>query len=70
MTGTELRAERLALGLTQAKLATALGRARYTVSRWETGRHRIRDGTTLRLALAGLRLRTIQPHQSDSTPDK
>jgi transcriptional regulator with XRE-family HTH domain len=68
MTGAELRTLRQALGLSQLELAQRLGRARYTISRWETGRHRIRDGRTLRLAIEGLRA-TIT-HERGGTPCK
>lgn len=38
MTPDELRARRKALGLSQTKLAEALGATQHTVSRWERGK--------------------------------
>ena len=50
--GAELRYARKALGLTQEKLANALGAASATVSRWETGALAI--DRTVQLAVAQL----------------
>lgn len=51
MTPFELRARRLALGLTQPKLAELLGVSRSTIIRWETGVSWPDAGKMLELAL-------------------
>lgn len=54
MTPNELRARRQALGLSQKALAERLGVPQATVSRWETGHHRIEHPRLLALALDAL----------------
>lgn len=60
MTGTELRAIRSALGLTQSQFAVELGleskNALRTISNWEADRHPI-SGTAAKLATLLLRER-------------
>lgn len=41
MTPEELRARRKTLGLSQVKLAEALGVTQHTISRWEEGKMRL-----------------------------
>jgi len=54
VTGPELRAARLALGLTQVALAERLGVPKDTLNRWEMGRQSIRFPTVLALAMEQL----------------
>lgn len=51
MTPADLRAARYLLGLSQRVLAKELGVAQATLSRWETGKHKIEHGRMLSLAL-------------------
>lgn len=55
-TGTDLRADRRALGMTQAMLASALSVARNTVARWERGEMRMARPAWVRLVMRGLAL--------------
>lgn len=50
MTGHELAARRLALGLSQQGIATALGVTQATVSRWESGTRPCPAGIEIELA--------------------
>lgn len=54
MTPTDLKARRLALGLTQRALATRLGVTEQTVWRWESARWPIEHPRMLFLALVAL----------------
>lgn len=54
MTPDELRSRRAKLGLTQAELASALGRPLATVRNWEQGRRAIEFPGILRYILAAL----------------
>lgn len=54
-TGAQLRAERLALGLTQTELGALLDKHQITLSRYETGTEPIGSPRSLELALAGIR---------------
>lgn len=51
MTGAHLRARRTELGLSQGKLAEALGVPVNTIARWERGELRIERPRMLELAL-------------------
>ena len=51
MDGDELKRRRVALGLSQAELGKLLGVPQATISRWETGAHKIEHGPMLALAL-------------------
>ena len=51
---SDLKAQRLALGLSQRKLAEALGVSPNTVARWERGELHIAQPKMLALALAQL----------------
>jgi transcriptional regulator with XRE-family HTH domain len=62
MTGQELKDFRARLGLSQAQLASALGVAVMTVSRWERGEQRIEHPQMLQLALERLEDRTVSRH--------
>jgi transcriptional regulator with XRE-family HTH domain len=53
-TRDDLRARRAALGLTQARLGTLLGRAPNTIARWERGERPISSPELVRLALERL----------------
>jgi transcriptional regulator with XRE-family HTH domain len=56
LTGAELKRIRLRLGLTQTELARELGVTRNSVTRWETGVHKVPPMTTYALrVLAGHR---------------
>jgi transcriptional regulator with XRE-family HTH domain len=57
MTGEDLRAWRIAQGMTQTELADAIGKDNMTVSRWETGKIPIGSATLLALALEALAAR-------------
>ena len=61
MTGDELRAARLRLGLSQEGLAEVFGVPASTVWRWETGKHAIERPRVLALALAELARRRASP---------
>jgi len=52
MNPVELKARRLALGLSQAELADLVGVAQNAVSQWETGSRRPKPGTAVMLAEA------------------
>jgi predicted ATPase/DNA-binding CsgD family transcriptional regulator len=66
MTPAELRAERRALGLTQAALARELGVATNTIARWERAEMPIRNPE---LVHAGMqRLRRLQPNTQAAPP--
>ena len=54
MTGDELRARRLAVGLTQEQLAVAIRRPVATIRNWEQGRTRIEADGVLRYILRSL----------------
>lgn len=54
MTGTDLRAWRIRLGMTQPELAAVLSVTRNTVTRWERGIAPIGNPGMLRLALERL----------------
>ncbi len=62
MKPTELKTIRVELGLSQAKLAEALGVASNTVARWERGKLEIAHPAILSLALEQLR------HAEDINP--
>lgn len=57
---TDLKAQRLALGLSQRKLAEALGVSPNTVARWERGELRIAQPKMLGLALERLRENSLK----------
>ena len=57
MTPEELRARRMALGLTQEQLGEIIGKPRNTITRWESGSLAIRDQALLSLALEALERR-------------
>lgn len=63
MTGPDLRVWRLAMGMTQAELAEALGVRENTVSRWERDAMAIANPRMLRLALEA-----IAVHRGTSSP--
>jgi uncharacterized protein YuzE/DNA-binding XRE family transcriptional regulator len=54
MTGAELRARRLEVGMTQEQLAEQLETTKNTIARWERDEVRIEHGGMLRLALEGI----------------
>jgi DNA-binding transcriptional regulator YiaG len=54
VTPADLRAARAGLGLSQAKLAAALGVSEHTVAVWERGEQPVRHPVMLRLALERL----------------
>jgi transcriptional regulator with XRE-family HTH domain len=57
----DLRTQRKALGLSQRKLAEALGVSTNTVARWERGELRIAQPKMLALALARLATLHVPP---------
>ncbi len=57
MTGAALRAERMALGITQRQLALVLGMHPNTVACWEREAKTIGNPTMVRLALQQIRER-------------
>lgn len=57
MTGAELRAARLALGMSQRALAKELGVGQTVVWSWEAGKYPIERPATLALALEALSVR-------------
>lgn len=59
MTGKEVRAIRLRLGLTQTELAEKVGVARNTVTRWELGLMGVRES-----AARLIQFLAKQPHRS------
>src|SRR5215471_8191575 len=66
MTPAELRAERKALGLTQAALASELGVATNTIARWERGEMPIRNAELVRAGVQ--RLRRLLPNTHATPP--
>ena len=56
----DLKARRLALGMTQAALARALGVDQGTISRWEAGRIAVASPAMLHLALERIEERAAQ----------
>jgi transcriptional regulator with XRE-family HTH domain len=54
VTGAELKAARLALGLSQRGLAERLGVPQATIWRWEAGKTAVQQPRILRLALERL----------------
>lgn len=66
MTGDDLRARRLALGLTQADLGTRLGKPQNTVARWESGRMAIEAPVMLHLALLAIERGEDAPPADDA----
>jgi DNA-binding XRE family transcriptional regulator len=54
MTGTDLRAKRHLLGMSQAALATALGVTANTVARWERGKMKIARPELLEMSMKNL----------------
>ena len=54
MTPADLRAARLALGITQRELARRLDVSKDVLNRWERGRNTIQHPAILRLALERL----------------
>lgn len=65
MTPADLRNTRSLLGLSQRALAERLGIPQATVSRWETGKHRIERPKTLALALWALRWQSLVPSNTE-----
>jgi DNA-binding CsgD family transcriptional regulator/DNA-binding XRE family transcriptional regulator len=59
----ELRAQRVALGLTQSELGVLLGLPPTTIARWECGSLRIGSPTLLRLALERVSEAAVTPEQ-------
>jgi transcriptional regulator with XRE-family HTH domain len=57
VTGEHLRARRLALGLSQRRLAMLLGVSEQTIGKWERGAVRIRWPGILSLALEAIEMR-------------
>src|SRR5215471_14571588 len=66
MTPSELRAERKALGLTQAALASELGVATNTIARWERAEMPIRNPELVRAGIQ--RLRRFLPDSEPTLP--
>jgi len=71
MTGANLKAWRLRLGLTQRQAAEMLGVSAVTLSAWEIGRFRIKQPGLLALACRMVELQLIQRAEplSQSRPD-
>lgn len=68
LTGGELRARRIALGLTQSELAEALEVSANTVARWE--REEVGVPGMTDLALQALELKPGRPHTKKPTAKK